>query len=77
MQTKLTLRLDNTLIKNTKLFAKQQGLSLSQLVSHYFSLLNKTSEQGCAPVTHSLRGVLKTLNINKDDYKAYLEDKYL
>ena len=77
MQTKLTLRLDNTLIKKTKLFAKQQGLSLSQIVAHYFSLLNNPEPMASTPITHSLRGVLKKSTLNEEDYKTYLQDNYL
>lgn len=77
MQTKLTLRLDDGLIKNAKLFAKEQGLSLSQIIAHYFTLLNNPHPKTTTPITHALRGVLKQSRLNKQDYKKHLEDKYL
>lgn len=80
MQTKLTLRLDNQLIKKAKIFAEQRDLSLSQVVAHYFSLLNQpTPKAGDAilPLTRSLRGILKDGDISENDYHNHLEDKYL
>jgi len=38
MQTKLTLRLEETLIEQAKQEAKKRGLSLSKIVSEYFDL---------------------------------------
>ena len=43
MQTKLTLRLDEHLIENAKVFAKQSGKSLSQMVADYFFQLENPS----------------------------------
>ena len=37
MQTKLTLRLDDQLVKDAKQHARQTGKSLSQMVTEYFS----------------------------------------
>ena len=37
MQTKLTLRLDDRLIRDAKHHARQSGKSLSQMVAEYFS----------------------------------------
>ena len=36
MQTKLTLRLEDQLIKDAKQYARQSGKSLSQMVAEYF-----------------------------------------
>ena len=77
MQTKLTLRLDEALIKKTKLFAKMRGLSLSQMVSQYFASLNQSESKPVAPITRTLRGVMKNLKVREEDYKKHLEDKYL
>ena len=80
MQTKLTLRLDNQLIKKAKIFAERRGLSLSQVVAHYFSLLNQTTTKAddhILPMTRALRGVLKNAGIDEKDYLKHLEDKNL
>jgi len=78
MQSKLTLRLDDSLIKQAKTFAKQHNKSLSQVVSDYFQLLTKDVERPETPaITKSLIGVLGDTDINQDDYKRHLEEKYL
>ena len=80
MQTKLTLRLDDDLINQGKLYAQKKGVSLSRLVGEYFKLLTKEKvglQKIDAPVTDSLRGLLRGANVKEDDYKQYLEKKYL
>ena len=78
MQTKLTLRLEDSLIQQAKSYAKQHDKSLSQVVADYFQILTQQSKKSItAPITKSLIGVLDTSNIDEKDYKKYLEDKYL
>jgi hypothetical protein len=77
MQTKLTLRLDQTLIEQAKAHAKQSGKSLSQMVADYFAQLDQPGgSQELPPVTRSLRGALKSAEASEQDYHAYLEEKY-
>jgi len=78
MQTKLTLRLDSELIAQAKDYAQEQGKSLSQVVADYFALFGRQqpSEQD-APMTASLRGIMKGKSVDEQDYKQHLEDKYL
>ena len=76
MQNKLTLRLDESLIKQAKIYAKQHDKSLSQVVADYFQLLTKGVEGLETPsITQSLIGVIK--DVDEDDYKGHLEEKYL
>ena len=76
MQNKLTLRLDESLIKQAKIYAKQHDKSLSQVVADYFQLLTKGIEGLETPsITRSLIGVIK--DVDEDDYKRHLEKKYL
>jgi plasmid stability protein len=76
MQSKLTLRLDESLIKQAKIYAKQHDKSLSQVVADYFQLLTKGLESPEPPqITKSLIGVIK--DVDEDDYKRHLEEKYL
>ncbi len=80
MRTKLTLSIDPMLIKQAKLYAKERGKTVSQIVSDYFSLLNLNDELREAflpPLTRSLRGIMKNLDIAEKGYKKYLEDKFL
>jgi len=78
MQTKLTLRLEDSLIQQAKDYAKQHDKSLSQVVSDYFqALTQKSNKPLTAPVTQSLIGVLDASNVDATDYKKHLEEKYL
>jgi len=80
MATKLTLRMSPLLINRAKVYAKKHGKSVSQIVGDYFSLLNQaveTKRAASLPLTNSLRGVLKGVDISEKDYKKHLEDKYL
>lgn len=78
MQTKLTLRLESELIERAKEHAREQGKSLSQIVSDYFKVFTKANKTKLtAPITHSLIGVIKSDSLGVDDYKQHLEDKYL
>jgi len=78
MQTKLTLRLDENLINKGKVYARERGVSLSRLVADYFKLLTgEKSEQRKidAPVTESLRGLIRDADVGIDDYHRYLAEK--
>jgi len=78
MQTKLTLRLEDSLIQQAKDYAKEHDKSLSQVVADYFQILTQQTEKPViSPVTKSLIGVLDSSDIDQKDYKKYLEEKYL
>ena len=80
MNAKLTLRLEEELIKSAKNHANIIGKSVSQMVADYFYLLDKKTSKNpikLTPVVKSLKGSLKNTDIDEDDYKSYLEDKYL
>jgi hypothetical protein len=79
MQTKLTLRLDDQLVKQAKTYAEKSGKSVSQLVADYFSLLNASasSKSEITPSVRRLKGVLKKSKADVQDYQKYLEEKYL
>ena len=78
MQTKLTLRLEDSLIQQAKGYAKKHDKSLSQVVADYFQILTQQTEKPIiSPVTKSLIGVLDSSDIDQKDYKKYLEEKYL
>ena len=78
MQTKLTLRLEEALIQQAKHYAQTHGRSLSQVVADYFQMLTRQPrESEVPPVTRSLIGILEPQNLDVDDYKRHLEEKYL
>ena len=82
MNTKLTLTIEQALIKQAKKYAKEKGRSLSDIVGNYFKAIVK--EEGVVnmettPIADSLRGSFKK---PKDfDYKKELTEalteKYL
>ncbi len=78
MQTKLTLRLDEELVRRAKAYSKRTGKSVSHLVADYFSLL-EASERSVTPLTpivRSLKGVLRGASVSEEDYRGYLEEKH-
>jgi len=80
MQTKLTLRLEDQLIEQAKSYAAHAGKSVSQIVAEYFKLLTSEkakSNSPSAPITQSLRGLLRESKLDEKDYKKYLEGKHL
>lgn len=79
MQTKLTLRLDEDLIRRAKSSAKRRGKSVSQIVADYLaSIEEKPRKRGLelTPVVRSLKGALRGAHLDIEDYRRYLEEKY-
>lgn len=77
MNTKLTLTLEEEVIKIAKVYAKEKGQSLSEIVENYFKFVTmervKPSQKQLSPKVNKLRGVLKT---EKDfDYKQVLTEE--
>jgi len=80
MRAKLTLRIDENLIKKAKIYAAEKRKSLSALVANYFSLLlqeESKEEKKLPPKVASLKGILKNKKVDEKDYQKYLEEKYL
>ena len=80
MNTKLTLRLDQRLIRRAQAHARRTGKSVSQNVADYFSLLGtqpETEDRKLTPVVRSLKGALRGRKIEWSAYHKHLEEKYL
>jgi len=80
VQTKLTLRLDDRLIRHAKSIARQRGKSVSQMVADYFRLLGSPSSKGrddVSPTVRSPHGVMKGAKLDREDYRRHLEEKFL
>ena len=80
MQTKLTLRLDEELIREVKSIADRKGQSVSKIVANYFNSLRekpKAKKSHLTPIVQSLKGSLRGTNLDLKDYHRYLEEKYL
>lgn len=87
METKLTLRMDENIIRAAKKYAQKQGVSLSKLVADYLRIIsvktnsskNKTAFEP-TPILSEITGVLQKASRHKDlreEYRAHLEEKYL
>ena len=79
MQTKLTLRLDDRLVRAAKQHAKQTGGSVSQMVADYFAAIASAESRPSklAPKVSRLMGALEGTGVDETDYRAYLERKYI
>jgi hypothetical protein len=78
MQTKLTLRVEDRLIRRAKAHARQAGKSVSQVVADYFAVLDQPAaeEAPLPPLTRALYGALAPSRADETDYHAHLEKKY-
>jgi len=79
MQTKLTLRVDDALIKRAKNYSEKSGKSLSQIVADYFNTLTSEGHEHyepSAPITKSLRGILRDAKLDEEDYHHHIEEKH-
>ena len=79
MNTKLTLRLDEQLIRNAKRYSTKSGKSVSKLVADYFALLDVDEDipgTEITPRVRSLIGSLKGATVTEADYRRHLEEKY-
>ena len=79
MNAKLTLRMDETVIRKAKMEAKRRGKSVSRMVAEFIESIGSRpgSEKVLPPTTASLVGILKGKEISEDDYKVHLREKYL
>lgn len=81
MDTKLTLKLNQEVIKKAKFYAKSNHTSLSRLIENYLNSLTQKeqkSEIEVSPLVSSLTGVISDQSVNdfKKEYREYLEKKY-
>ncbi|WP_457605726.1 DUF6364 family protein [Nitratifractor sp.] len=79
MATKITLYSDEELIEEAKRYAKERGTSLSKLTSRFFESLAKKRREskGQSPITDRLQGILKGADVEEDQFRRHLEEKYL
>jgi hypothetical protein len=79
MDTKLTLRLEERLIRRAKRHAQRRRKSVSQLVAGYFDALGDMRvprDVSLPPLTRELLGALRGANVDERDYRGYLEEKH-
>ena len=77
MNTKLTLTIEEEVIRIAKEYAKEKGQSLSDLVENYFKLITNNRRQiepeQLSPRVKRLRGIIKM--DDELDYKKILEEE--
>lgn len=82
MQTKLTLRLEQKLIRRAKSYAKRTGKSVSALVAECFTRLDSAPaeprgvEGVRSPAVRSLVGVIAERGLDEGDYRRHLARKH-
>ena len=83
MNTKLTLTIEQEIIKRAKDYAKEKNRSLSDIIENYLKVLTKEEKQQkdkkLKPVVSSLKGSFKMPNNMdyKKELRNRLEEKYL
>jgi hypothetical protein len=76
MTTKLTLTLDDKVIKGAKKYAKASGRSVSELVESYFKSLTAPSNDQIDMLSPSVRSLMGSFKAPADfDYKKVLKDE--
>jgi hypothetical protein len=79
MNTKLTLRLDDSLIEKAKRYSDRSGKSVSQLVADYFALIEVDAlipGTELTPRVRAMIGSLKGASTTENDYRRHLEEKF-
>lgn len=80
MQSKLTLRMEDAVIRKAKRLAQKRGKSVSRIISEFISdEPDDMSLEELPPVTASMVGILgrEEGREGEAEYKKYLEEKYL
>ncbi len=82
METKLTLRLNDSVIERAKNYAKSHKISLSKIIEAYLDSLTRSKEgediESITPLVESLSGVIDLPSDfdYKNEYGDYLKEKY-
>jgi Family of unknown function (DUF6364) len=72
---KLTLSVDEKVVRGAKRYAAAHGTSVSQLVERYLSLLSRPRDRaGQPPVLNLLRGAAR--GVSADAHRRHLARKY-
>jgi hypothetical protein len=76
---KLTLSVDAAVVARAKRYAEQRGTSVSHLVETYLDALARppvVQDDDLPPSLRRLRGLLKGVTFDREEYIDYLERKY-
>jgi len=79
MDSKLTLKLNQSVIEKAKQYAREHNTSLSRLIENYLTAVTKNYENSdeISPLVKSLTGVVQLNDKDyKKDYIDFLNQKY-
>jgi len=82
MNTKLTLRLNASVIERAKKYARSHKISLSKMIESYLDSITRQKEAeekpSITPLVESLSGVIDLPDDfdHKEAYRDFLEEKY-
>ncbi len=79
MDSKLTLKLNESVIKQAKQYAKEKKISLSRMIENYLTAIteNKDNKKKISSLVKSLTGVIKLEDKDyKKSYSDFLSEKY-
>lgn len=80
MQAKLTLRVEEALIRKAKQLARKRGTSVSRIFGEFISQQSdELPSDDLPPITSSMIGIIRKegVEIDESDYRKHLEDKHL
>ena len=74
---KFTVRVDEKALNAARQYAGEHGTTVTNLVEEYFRSLERVGHiQQETPILNALTGSL-SVDTNLEEYRAYLEEKYL
>jgi len=79
MDSKLTLKLNESVIERAKQYAKENNVSLSRMIESYLQAVTvrKNNKIIVSPLVESLTGVIELENKNyRKNYTDFLSQKY-
>ena len=77
--SKLTLSVEDAVVRRAKRYAATHGTSVSRLVEQYLDLVARPTASPQAeftPLLRQLREELRGVTVDRHDYRRYLERKY-
>jgi len=80
MQAKLTLRVEEALIRKAKQLARKRGTSVSRIFGDFISTQgDELPSDDLPPITSFMIGIFRKegTEIDESDYRKHLEDRYL
>ena len=77
--SKLTLSVEDAVVRRAKRYAARRGTSVSRIVEQYLDLVSRpapSEEEDVTPLLKQLRAEMKGVSVDVAEYYRYLERKY-